>query len=105
MRQVSSTKADYTTWFGSNPEYIYGIQMLPFTPASEDLLRPVWIEDAWPQLAAAASGTTEQGWEGFMRMAHAVIDRAAAAGEIAKLTGYDNGNGRANTLYWVATRP
>jgi hypothetical protein len=38
-------------------------------------------------------------------MAHAVIERDAAAAEIAKLTGYDNGNSRANTLYWVATRP
>ncbi len=102
---VWSTKVDYGTWFGSNPEYVYGIQMLPFTPASEDLLDPAWITDAWSQMSAAATSATEQGWIGFMYMAHAVIDRAAATGEVSQLTGYDNGNSRANTLYWLATRP
>ncbi|KAJ1727144.1 hypothetical protein LPJ61_004732, partial [Coemansia biformis] len=28
-----ASKADYVTFFGTNTEYIYGIQMLPFTPA------------------------------------------------------------------------
>jgi endo-1,3(4)-beta-glucanase len=29
-----STKVDHTPFFGDNTEYIYGIQMLPFTPAT-----------------------------------------------------------------------
>lgn len=101
---VWSTKVDFGTWFGSNPEYIYGIQMLPFTPASEDLLSPAWITDAWSQMSAAAANAAEQSWQGFMYMAHAVIDRATATTEVRRLTGYDDGNSRANTLYWVATR-
>jgi len=30
-------KADFTTWFGKNANYIYGIQILPITPASDYL--------------------------------------------------------------------
>jgi endo-1,3(4)-beta-glucanase len=78
--------------------------MLPFTPASEDLLSPAWITDAWSQMSAAAANAAEQSWQGFMYMAHAVIDRATATTEVRRLTGYDDGNSRANTLYWVATR-
>lgn len=98
-----STKVDFATFFGANPEYIYGIQMLPFTPATEDLLSPAWVTDAWPEfLSAAATATAE--WRGFMLMAHAVVDPVAAASEIQSLTAYDNGNSAANTLYWVGTR-
>jgi endo-1,3(4)-beta-glucanase len=100
-----STKVDFATFFGSNPEYIYGIQMLPFTPASEDLLAPAWIKDSAAQLASAGAGATEQGWKGFMAMARAVVDLATAASEVRALTGYDDGNSKANTLYWLATRP
>lgn len=100
-----STKVDFGTFFGANPEYIYGIQMLPFTPATEDLLNPTWVSDSWSQLSAAASGTTEVGWKGFMYMAHGVIAKDAAISEVKGLTGYDDGNSQANALYWAATRP
>ena len=33
-----NTKVDYTTFFGSNTEYIHGIQFLPFTPITEEYL-------------------------------------------------------------------
>ena len=39
-----STKVDYATWFGANVEYIHCIQMLPFLPISEELLREEWIQ-------------------------------------------------------------
>ncbi len=35
---VWSTKADYATWFGGNPEFIHGINFLPFTPITEEYL-------------------------------------------------------------------
>ena len=99
------TKADFTTFFGNAPEFIYGIQMIPFTPATEDLLSRAWITDAAAQLAAAQAGTTQQGWKGFMAMAKAVIDPASALSDARTLGGYDDGNSKANTLYWIATRP
>jgi hypothetical protein len=38
-------------------------------------------------------------------MAHAVIDPAAGWNESQTLMGYDDGNSKTNTLYWLATRP
>lgn len=96
--------ASYSTWFGNNVEYIYGIQMLPFTPISEELLQPDWLGSSYPILAKAL-GNAEQGWKGFIYMANAVIDKAAAWDEAQSLVSFDNGNSRTNTLWWVATRP
>ena len=98
------TKVDATTFFGANAEFVYGIQIVPVTPISEVLLDPVWIEDAWPQMATAAAGAS-QGWRGLLTMAHAQIDPAAAWNEADALTDYDDGNSETNTLYWLATRP
>ncbi len=98
------TKVDAVTFFGANPEFVYGIQMLPFTPASEALLDPTWIKDAWPQMSSAAA-VADQGWRGMLYMAHGVIDKNAAFTEASGLTSYDDGNSRTNTLYWLATRP
>lgn len=101
-----STKVDYATWFGSNTEFIHGIQMLPFTPITEQLLEPAWVEEEYPVVSTALSdGGLGQGWRGFIYMTHGVIDVAAAWDEAQTLTGYDDGNTQTNTLYWLATRP
>lgn len=44
---------DYGTWFGGNVEYIHCIQMLPFTPITEELLRKEWVEEEYPVVAEA----------------------------------------------------
>lgn len=49
------TKMDYSTWFGSNPEYIHCIQMLPITPISEDLLEEAWVQEEYPVLVEQMS--------------------------------------------------
>lgn len=99
-----STKADYGTFFGDRPEYVFGIQMLPYTPATEQLLPASWIADAWPLIAPAASAATPA-WGGLLYMAHAVVDKNAAWSEVERLSAWDDGNSRTNALYWVATRP
>lgn len=101
---VWSTKVDYGTWFGANVEFIHCIQMLPFTPISEEVLRKEWISEEYDVLAPAIS-TAVEGWKGFIYMAHAVIDVAAAWEEVNSLTSFDDGNSRTNALHWVATRP
>ncbi|GMH35794.1 hypothetical protein BSKO_03662 [Bryopsis sp. KO-2023] len=98
------TKADYATFFGANAEFIFGIQFLPFTPISEIHLDATWVEEAYPRLSPALE-TAGEGWRGFIFMAHAVIDPMQAWMEVNQLQGYDNGNSKTNTLYWVATRP
>ena len=101
-----STKVDYGTFFGANTEFIHCIQMLPFTPITEELLEPGWIEEEYPVLVTALNNPNiGEGWKGFVYMAHAVIDPAAGWNECQTLTGYDDGNTETNTLYWLATRP
>ena len=98
------TKVDYATFFGANTEFVHCIQMLPFTPITEELLEKKWIEEEYPILQTAIS-SAYVGWRGFIYMAHAVIDPEAAWQEVQTLEGYDDGNTKTNTLYWVATRP
>jgi endo-1,3(4)-beta-glucanase len=102
---LRATRAEFGTFFGgAGPQYVYGIQMIPYTPASENLISPIWVGDAWTKMSAAAAGA-DQGWKGFLYMAHGTTDRAAAWTEVNTLTGFDNGNSKTNTLWWVATRP
>jgi endo-1,3(4)-beta-glucanase len=99
------TKVDYATFFGSGPELIHGIQMIPFTPITEALLPAEWVAEEYPVVSAALGGSIGEGWKGFIYMDHAIIDAPTAWGEVATLSGYDDGNTKTNTLYWVATRP
>ena len=78
--------------------------MLPFTPITEELLDPDWIQEEY-QILQTAIGSAVDGWKGFIYMAHAIIDPEAAWAEVQSLGGYDDGNSKTNTLYWVATRP
>jgi endo-1,3(4)-beta-glucanase len=104
------TRAYFGTFFGANPEYVYGIQMLPFTPVSEELISPAWIGDAWlnggalPNMSAAAAGAAQE-WRGLLQMAHATADKEQAWTEVSALTAWDDGNSKTNTLWWVASRP
>ena len=100
------TKVDHSTFFGANLEFIHGIQMLPFTPITEELLRAEWVQEEYPVIQPATlSPDIGEGWKGFIYMTHAVIDPVAAWDEALTLNGYDDGNTKTNTLYWLATRP
>jgi len=98
-----STKVDYATWFGGNIEFIHCIQMLPFVPISEELLRKEWITEEYPVLVEAFNTASEE-WRGYIIMAHAVIDPQAAWDEAQELTIFDDGNTKSNTYYWIATQ-
>jgi endo-1,3(4)-beta-glucanase len=103
-----STKVDYATFFGGNAEFIHCIQMMPFTPITEELLPAAWVREEYPVLRQVLTRTTDpigEGWKGFVYMDHAIIDREAAWAEVQTLRWYDNGNSKTNTLHWVATRP
>ena len=99
-----STKVDYATWFGGNIEFIHCIQMLPFAPISEELLREEWITEEYDVLVEAFN-TADEAWRGYIIMAHAVIDKEAAWEEAQLLTSFDDGNTKSNTYYWIASRP
>lgn len=99
-------RAEYRTFFGNRTEWIHGIQWLPFTPASELLLRRSWMDEAYP-VAATSLGAPdiEEGWRGFVIMARGISRPDIAWDAAQSLDAYDDGNSKTNTLYWLATRP
>jgi len=97
-----SDKAEYATFFSGGDAQIIGIQLLPMTIASEELIDAAWVSDAWPAMQAAGGSDD---WKGLMTMAHAVVDRASAYDALTALNGIESGNSRSNMLYWAATRP
>ncbi|KAJ1664940.1 hypothetical protein IW140_002739 [Coemansia sp. RSA 1813] len=105
-----ASKADYLTFFGQNPEYIYGIQMIPFTPATTLLLDDAWVKEAWcpdgssctDGMKPAAASANNNGWAQFLYTAYSKVDRATALPLAEKCTP-DDGNTLTNVLYWIAT--
>mmetsp|Transcript_33944 Transcript_33944/g.82302 ORF Transcript_33944/g.82302 Transcript_33944/m.82302 type:complete len:649 (-) Transcript_33944:306-2252(-) len=107
---VASTRATHSTWFGTNVEYVHGIQMIPFTPASEYLLPKEFMLREYGQVAMSLvrkKPVLENSWAGYIRMAEGIIDPAGAWAGMQTLnaSGFDDGNSMACALYWVATRP
>ncbi|KAJ2806703.1 hypothetical protein H4R20_001591 [Coemansia guatemalensis] len=105
-----SSKADYATFFGANTEYIYGIQMIPFTPATKMLITQDWVKDAWCSgqgacpdgMKTAAAQANKNGWAQFLYTAYSVVDRNAAL-DNALSCKPDDGNSLTNALHWILT--
>jgi endo-1,3(4)-beta-glucanase len=104
---VSSTKASYSTWFGRLPEYVHGVNMLPFTPVSTKLLTPSFVRmeyavlEAQVQARGAAAPMADQ-WRNLMVLDHAIINPRAAWREIQALEQYDIGTSLSHAMYWIA---
>lgn len=120
---VRTHKVAVETYFGSRPEYFYGIQSLPFTPVTELYMDNAWVTRSYPlasvNIPIAPTGNPQDtGWNSLMYGMHAVIDPAAGYSEalsmpLTQITGtadtqygpdIDNGHTKANALYWAATR-
>ncbi|KAJ2720244.1 hypothetical protein GGI07_004716 [Coemansia sp. Benny D115] len=101
-----STKADYTTFFGDNPEFIYGIQFLPYTPASALLLKREWVADIWPRfMEKVANDSKTDSWREIIHLAYAVVDKEQTAEWNKEIGEHDDGNSASNSYYWIATAP
>ncbi|OMJ27828.1 Endo-1,3(4)-beta-glucanase 1 [Smittium culicis] len=97
--------AEFTTWFGNNPEYIYGIQMLPFTPISMALLNSEWLRHSWKVIKRNTIDCNPKiscEWKGLLLMAGAIVDPSITIDDINSLTSFDNGNSRTNALWWLS---
>jgi len=102
-----SGKVDYTTFFGGLPEYVHGIQKLPFTPITEQLLDPAWIAEEHvvaSQILTRSTPPVSDDWKAFTVMSGAILDQQSAWTQAHSLRYYDNGNTKTNTLYFIATR-
>lgn len=69
-------KVDYTTYFGTNPEYIQGIHMIPVTSVSSYIRNPSFVEEEWNQKLSALVGGLQDGWRGILMMNRALSNPA-----------------------------
>ncbi|CAF0872104.1 unnamed protein product [Rotaria sordida] len=97
-------KADYATWFGPNPEFIHGIQMLPSTPITEEVRLPKFVEEEWSTIMSKVVGSAAGGWKSILYMNYAIINRGEAFNQLLSAP-LDDGLTRTWALYWAATRP
>jgi endoglucanase Acf2 len=96
------------TWFGPSPIYAHGIQILPVTPATEDLLKPPSFiaEDlAFLDQVLAGDAAVDDSWSSLVVCERAVLDPERAWKEMMALQTVDGGASKAALLYWIATRP
>ena len=121
---VRTHKVAVETYFGSQPQYFYGIETLPFTPISELYIDQPWVQRSYAAASAnipisATGNPQDTGWNSVIRSFQAVIDPDAAYAYAQTITleqipeyesfvqfgrDLDNGLSKTNVLWWAATR-
>jgi len=107
--------ATHTIWFGKHDYQVSGIQLLPFTPASETYLKPDWVNQHFQEFQRDCQTDTmcSEGWSWTVCLEQAVVDKQGALGCINAVpedyfdpdNDASGGNSMTNSLYWIATRP
>ncbi|KAF2755899.1 endo-1,3-beta-glucanase Engl1 [Pseudovirgaria hyperparasitica] len=68
-------KIDHTTYFGSNPEYIQGIHMIPLSPVSAYTRPSSFVKEEWDTyFSNGRADKVEGGWKGILYANYALID-------------------------------
>ncbi|CAN0000070.1 unnamed protein product, partial [Phaeothamnion confervicola] len=105
---VAALETVHLTWFGDKYEWVHGINIMPVTPLTEDLLPYEYMEEEWVVLQTVFQRPDDPPspqWRGIVYCAQAVVQPDAAWDNLDGLNIYDSGNSRSNALYWIATRP
>jgi hypothetical protein len=104
---LGEMNAVYNTWFGDRPEYMHGINMIPFTPISSQLMNEAYVAREYDQIRPSYELLEASDvWKSIIIMDHAILDGAAAWSELVNdVTAYDTWNSKTNALLWIATRP
>lgn len=72
-------KVDYTTYFGTNPEFIHGIHMLPLVPSSAYTRSRAFVREEWDAFFGDGRVDAVQGgWRGILYANLALVDPKAA---------------------------
>ncbi|KAL3656826.1 hypothetical protein V7S43_018283 [Phytophthora oleae] len=104
---VGEMSVVYNTWFGDRAVYIHGINMLPFTPFTPQLLDEEYVAREYALLSQDLPDLSPYDiWRSIVVMDHAILDGAKAWDELNNtVKGFDTWSSRSNAMYWVATRP
>ncbi|KAI5789057.1 glycosyl hydrolase family 81-domain-containing protein [Geopyxis carbonaria] len=77
-------KVDYATYFGTQPEFIHGIQMLPLSPVSNYVRPSEFAQAEYEKFFSGGGDAVETvGWRGLIKAQRAIWDPTAAWGEIS----------------------
>ncbi|CEG56043.1 glycosyl hydrolase [Legionella fallonii] len=91
-------------------EYSFGIEMLPFTAVTSELLNKKWLKDAYPaikKLIANEYGPIPPAWQWILiKGIAAIMDKNEKEYFLKKVMDskpaeYDNGDSKTNTLYFL----
>jgi len=111
-----ANKAFNGTWFGLSDDILVGIETLPFTPASHELLPKAWMQETLPaNIADNATPDTAHkpgGWLGYSYGAQAIINPNGAFTNINTNISVDDDNmlldkfgaSKTNLLWWSAVQ-
>jgi hypothetical protein len=111
--QVFGGKYAYNTWWTEEPHQVYGINLLPLTPAStylgadRDYLRSIFQrlaeeEQRYRQHGHSASPPPPADiWQDALAEGLALADADAALGRWDEHGSVESGETRAHTLYWM----
>ncbi|KAG6959362.1 hypothetical protein JG687_00008832 [Phytophthora cactorum] len=104
---VGEMSVVYNTWFGDRAVYIHGINMLPFTPFTPQLLDEEYVAREYALLSQDLPDLDQYDiWRSIVVMDHAVLNAAEAWDELNNtVKAFDTWSSRTNAMYWVATRP
>jgi hypothetical protein len=108
-----TTKIFYGTWFGQDPFLIYGIQLLPLTPISEERDDLDWAMEMFHPFAKSCNANcVSEGWSVQVLAILATIGHKDLAAEHTQNlsswvfdTPGGNGHSKSNTLWYISTRP
>lgn len=97
-------KLDHTTYFGSRPEMVQGIHMIPLNPSSTYTRPKSFVQEEWDAYFSNGRADTAQGgWKGILYANLALIDPVAAF-EFFSDPGFDSSmlDGGASRTWYLA---
>lgn len=103
LGMVWGGKGVHSTWFGANPDFVHGINMLPFTSASLYLgRRPDYVNVNDAEIIKELNGKTPT-WKDILWMYRALHDPATALGQWYADPEYipEEGCSKPHTLHWL----
>lgn len=111
---VFANKVFNGTWFGLGDDQIVGIQAMPFTPATHELLLKPYVQEMYPvrldNKDTVGTATTPGGWLGTTLAIEAIIDPNTAFTSIQGVNTGDpeyidkQGASKTNLLWWAAVQ-
>jgi len=96
-------KGAHSTWFGAQPDYIHGINMLPFTGGSLYLGRhPDYVRANYDEAVTELNGSAPT-WNDILWQYLALSDPRAALSAFYAKSDYapEEGESKAHTLHWL----